>query len=126
IVAWLFGCFIEGASGFGTPAAVAAPLLVALGFPALAAVVLGMMVQSTPVSFGAVGTPMLVGVGAGLDRSGMTEPLVALGSSWDAFFMTIVGRVAITHGLIGILMPLIMVMVMTRFFGRNQSWREGL
>ena len=36
IVAWLFGCFIEGASGFGTPAAVAAPLLVALGFPALA------------------------------------------------------------------------------------------
>jgi lactate permease len=34
IVAWLFGCFIEGASGFGTPAAVAAPLLVALGFPA--------------------------------------------------------------------------------------------
>ena len=32
IVAWLFGSFIEGASGFGTPAAVAAPLLVALGY----------------------------------------------------------------------------------------------
>jgi len=126
IVAWLFGCFIEGASGFGTPAAVAAPLLVALGFPALAAVVLGMMVQSTPVSFGAVGTPMLVGVGAGLDRSGITEQLVAIGGSWDSFFMTIVGRVAIMHGLTGILMPLIMVMVMTRFFGRNKSWREGL
>ena len=126
IVAWLFGCFIEGASGFGTPAAVAAPLLVALGFPALAAVVLGMMVQSTPVSFGAVGTPMLVGVGAGLDRGGMTEQLVALGSTWDAFFLTTVGRVAVTHGIVGILMPLIMVMVMTRFFGRNQSWREGL
>ena len=45
IVAWLFGCFIEGASGFGTPAAVAAPLMVALGFPALAAVVMGMMVN---------------------------------------------------------------------------------
>lgn len=126
IVAWLFGCFIEGASGFGTPAAVAAPLLVALGFPALAAVVLGMMVQSTPVSFGAVGTPMLVGVGAGLDRNGMTEQLVALGSTWDGFFLETVGRVAITHGIIGVLMPLIMVMVMTRFFGRNQSWREGL
>ena len=38
IVAWLFGAFIEGASGFGTPAAVAGPLLLALGFPALAAV----------------------------------------------------------------------------------------
>lgn len=126
IVVWLFGCFIEGASGFGTPAAVAAPLLVALGFPALAAVVLGMMVQSTPVSFGAVGTPMLVGVGAGLDRGGMTEQLLASGSTWEFFFQEIVSRVAITHGLIGMLMPLIMVMVMTRFFGRNKSWREGL
>ena len=34
----------------------------AIGFPPLAAVVFGMMIQSTPVSFGAVGTPMLVGV----------------------------------------------------------------
>ena len=42
IVAWCFGCFIEGASGFGTPAAVAAPLMVALGFPALAAVLMGL------------------------------------------------------------------------------------
>ncbi|MBV2207222.1 MAG: L-lactate permease, partial [Pseudomonas sp.] len=126
IVAWLFGCFIEGASGFGTPAAVAAPLLVALGFPALAAVVLGMMVQSTPVSFGAVGTPILVGVGAGLDKSGLTTQLASLGSSWDAFFMMISGRVAITHAIVGVLMPLIMVMVMTRFFGRNKSWAEGL
>mgnify|MGYP003325307860 CR=1 FL=1 len=41
LIAWLFGCFIEGASGFGTPAAVAAPLMVAVGFPALAAVVFG-------------------------------------------------------------------------------------
>jgi lactate permease len=39
IVAWLFGSFIEGSAGFGTPAAVAVPLLVGLGFPALAAVI---------------------------------------------------------------------------------------
>ncbi|WP_339488999.1 L-lactate permease [Pseudomonas sp. EL_65y_Pfl2_R95] len=126
IVAWLFGCFIEGASGFGTPAAVAAPLLVALGFPALAAVVLGMMVQSTPVSFGAVGTPMLVGVAGGLDKAGLSEQLITLGSNWDVFFQMIVSRVVITHGLIGIFMPLIMISIMTRFFGKNQSWKEGL
>ncbi|HBX56200.1 L-lactate permease [Pseudomonas sp. UBA2684] len=126
IVAWLFGCFIEGASGFGTPAAVAAPLLVALGFPALAAVVLGMMVQSTPVSFGAVGTPILVGVGSGLDKTGLSAQLLAVGSDWETFFHLIFSRVAITHGLIGILMPLIMLMIMTRFFGKNQSWKEGL
>ncbi|CAE6953008.1 MULTISPECIES: L-lactate permease [Pseudomonas] len=126
IVAWLFGCFIEGASGFGTPAAVAAPLLVALGFPALAAVVLGMMVQSTPVSFGAVGTPMLVGVAGGLDKTGLTEQLATLGSSWDIFFQMIVSRVVILHGVIGLLMPLFMLSIMTRFFGKNQSWKEGL
>lgn len=76
VVAWLFGCFIEGASGFGTPAAVVAPLLVALGFPALGAVMIGMMVQSTPVSFGAVGTPIVVGVTAGLDQAGISQQLL--------------------------------------------------
>ncbi|RRU99081.1 L-lactate permease [Stutzerimonas xanthomarina] len=126
IVAWLFGCFIEGASGFGTPAAVAAPLMVALGFPALAAVVMGMMVQSTPVSFGAVGTPILVGVGAGLDKTGISEQLAAVGSNWEVFFHLIFSHVAIIHALCGILMPLIMVSIMTRYFGRNKSWTEGL
>ena len=39
IICWLFGSFIEGASGFGTPAAIVAPLMVAVGFPAIAAVI---------------------------------------------------------------------------------------
>lgn len=126
IVAWLFGCFIEGASGFGTPAAVAAPLMVALGFPALAAVVVGMMIQSTPVSFGAVGTPIVVGVNSGLNRADITAQLEASGSTWDIFFQQITSGVAITHGIVGILMPLIMVLMMVRFFGANRSWKEGL
>lgn len=126
IVAWLFGCFIEGASGFGTPAAVAAPLLVALGFPAMAAVVVGMMLQSTPVSFGAVGTPIIVGVGSGLDQAGIAAQLEANGSSWDVFFQLITSEVVIVHGIVGLLMPLILVTVMVRFFGANRSWSEGL
>ena len=126
IVAWLFGCFIEGASGFGTPAAVAAPLLVALGFPALGAVMLGMMVQSTPVSFGAVGTPIVVGVSGGVDKAGITAQLVAKGSDWDTFYRLITSEVALTHATIGILMPLFMCAMLTRFFGRNKSWSEGL
>lgn len=126
IVAWLFGCFIEGASGFGTPAAVAAPLMVALGFPALAAVVVGMMIQSTPVSFGAVGTPIVVGVGSGLDRAGISAELDSVGSSWDVFFQLVTSEVAITHGIVGLLMPLILVTIMVRFFGANRSWKEGL
>lgn len=126
IVAWLFGCFIEGASGFGTPAAVAAPLLVALGFPALGAVMLGMMVQSTPVSFGAVGTPIVVGVSGGLDKAGISERLIAKSSDWETFYRLITSEVAITHAIIGIAMPLLMCIMLTRFFGRNKSWTEGL
>lgn len=126
IVAWLFGCFIEGASGFGTPAAVAAPLLVALGFPALAAVMIGMMIQSTPVSFGAVGTPIVVGVTGGLDRAGISEALVAQGSDWEFFYRLITSEVAIIHAIVGILMPLFMCVMLTRFFGKNRSWKEGL
>ncbi len=126
IVAWLFGCFIEGASGFGTPAAVAAPLLVALGYPALAAVVMGMMIQSTPVSFGAVGTPIVVGVAGGLDKAGITTQLVENGSNWEVFFRLITSEVALTHATVGILMPLFMCAMLTRFFGKNKSWAEGL
>lgn len=126
IVAWLFGCFLEGASGFGTTAAIAAPLLVALGFPALAAVVMGMMIQSTPVSFGAVGTPIVVGVSGGLDKAGISEMLVASGSSWNEFYRLMVSEIAITHGIIGTLMPLLMCLMLTRFFGARKSWREGL
>lgn len=126
IVAWLFGCFIEGASGFGTPAAVAAPLMVALGFPALAAVVVGMMIQSTPVSFGAVGTPIVVGVTGGLRQNQIAEQLAANGSDWETYFRLITSEVAITHAICGVLMPLIMVTVMARFFGARKSWTEGL
>lgn len=126
IIAWLFGCFIEGASGFGTPAAIAAPLLVAVGFPAMAAVMLGMMVQSTPVSFGAVGTPIVVGVNTGLDKAGITERLEAIGSNWDVYLQIITSEVAITHAIVGVVMPLFMVCMLTRFFGKNKSFKEGL
>ncbi|MBS9476589.1 L-lactate permease [Ancylobacter radicis] len=126
LIAWLFGSFIEGASGFGTPAAVAAPLMVAVGFPAMAAVVFGMMIQSTPVSFGAVGTPLIVGVQTGLDRAAIDGQLAQAGSDWASFFHVITSEVAILHAICGTLLPLFLIMVMTRFFGRNKSWTEGL
>ena len=126
IIAWCFGSFIEGASGFGTPAAIAAPLLVAIGFPALAAVLMGMMIQSTPVSFGAVGTPIIVGVNKGLDTHNISESLIANGSTWDAYLQQITSSVALIHACVGVMMPVLMAMMLTRFFGKNKSWTEGL
>jgi len=127
IIAFLFGSFIEGSAGFGTPAAVAAPLLVSIGFPAMAAVMVSLIIQSTPVSFGAIGTPILIGVNAGL--SGQPEVLNYLGSlnmDFPVFLNSIGGKVALIHGITGTFIPLILVMMMTRFFGRNRSWTNGL
>ena len=127
IIAWLFGCLIEGASGFGTPAAIAAPLLVALGFPAMAAVVSAMIIQSTPVSFGAVGTPILVGVDQGLAGQSVTERMVEAAGMTHAEFVNQIGmQVAMIHSIVGFLVPLIMVGMLTRFFGKNRSFMDGL
>ncbi len=129
IVAWTFGAFIEGAAGFGTPAAVAGPLLVILGFPPMAAVVAALTIQSTPVSFGAVGTPILIGVDGGLFHQTIVTQFVSQPggpATYDALLGMIAGRVAMIHGVIGTLIPLFVVCMMTRFFGVNRSWREGL
>ena len=128
IIAWLFGAFIEGAAGFGTPAAVTVPLMVGLGFPAMAAVVAGMIIQSTPVSFGAVGTPILVGVDKGLagDESVQTAVREMGFGQWDGFLAFVGFKVALVHAIVGMLIPLLLVVFMTRFFGKNKSAREGL
>ena len=59
LIAWFFGLFMEGAAGFGTPVALAAPLLVGIGFAPVLAVTLALLGHAAAVSFGAVGTPVL-------------------------------------------------------------------
>ncbi len=128
IVAWLFGSFIEGSAGFGTPAAVAVPLLVGLGFPALSAVISGMIIQSTPVSFGAVGTPILVGASTGLAGEGTIEAF-ATGAGYESgrALLSLIGlRVAILHAIGGTLIPLIVASIMTGMFGKGRSYVDGL
>jgi len=126
LIAWLFGSFIEGSSGFGTPVAVVGPLLVALGFPAMAAIIIGLMVQSTAATFGAVGTPILVGVTGGLQNPELTAQLAAINLSFEDYRQLITVRAALIHGIAGMAMPLIMVMMTTRFFGAKRSWTDGL
>jgi lactate permease len=72
LIAWFFGLFMEGAAGFGTPVALAAPLLAGLGYPPVRAVVLALLGHAAGVSFGAVGTPTLAQVGlTGLSATGL-------------------------------------------------------
>lgn len=126
LLAWLFGSFIEGASGFGTPAAVCAPLMVAMGFPAAAAVMIGMMIQSTAVTFGAVGTPVLVGVAGGVGGEAFQAQMALAGLEMREFLRLVTARAVVLHAIAGTLMPTLMVVMTTRFFGENRSWREGL
>ncbi len=103
IIGWAFSFMIEGASGFGTPAALAAPILVGLGFPALRVAVLALIMNSIPVSFGAVGTPTWFGMGQlGLDESELLQ--IAFNS-------------ALIHALAALVIPLIALLAVV-------EWRE--
>jgi lactate permease len=127
IIAWLFGSFIEGASGFGTPAVITVPLLVAIGFPAMAAVIAALIIQSTPSTFGAVGTPILIGIDSGLKGvPTVQEQLTALGLTQEAYLMAVGQWAGIFHGIIGTFLPLVLVLVLTAGFGQQRSFREGL
>ena len=79
LIAWLFSAFMEGAAGFGTPAALAAPLLLTLGFPPLAACTLALIGNTTPVPFAAVGTPTLTTL------TTLVNDISSLGFAQDVF-----------------------------------------
>ncbi|MBT9177208.1 MAG: L-lactate permease [Firmicutes bacterium] len=119
IIGWMFGAFIEGAAGFGTPAALAAPLLVGLGFPPLAAAAIALIFNSTPVSFGAVGTPILLGVRAGV--AGLIPDAQMAGYLAEVGVWT-----SIVHTSFGMFMPLFTICLMTAWFGEKRSFKEGL
>lgn len=74
IIAWFLEAFIEGTAGFGTPAAIAVPLLIGLGLTPIKALVVGLLGNSTPGVFGAAGTPIKIGF-AGLNTTNI--PLIA-------------------------------------------------
>ena len=81
IIAWAFPFLIEGASGFGTPAALAAPILIALGYDRMRSVVMTLIFNSVPVSFGAVGTPIWFGLSSlGLSDADLAQ--TAIYTAW--------------------------------------------
>lgn len=100
LIAWFFVLFVEGAAGFGTPVALAAPFLVSAGFGKVAAVSIALIGHAVGVSFGAVGTPVLPQVAA----SGL--PGLALAGATAAY-----------HVLLGWMMPLVVMLLAARALG---------
>lgn len=118
IIGWAFGAFIEGAAGFGTPAALAAPLLIGLGFPALAAAMGTLILNSSPVSFGAVGTPT-----NGIQIS--ISPLVGP-ENIDQYMQGVTVFTAFIHSVAAMIIPTLVVFLLVKFFGKNKSFKDAL
>ncbi|WP_080875680.1 L-lactate permease [Oceanobacillus timonensis] len=113
IVAFLFGGVIEGAAGFGTPAMVTAPLMVALGFRPVVAATLALIADSAQVAFGAVGTPLAVG-------------LSNIPGADAAFFNAVGVRITSLDVFAGTFIPFILIVIMTLFFGENRGFKYAL
>lgn len=127
LIAWLFGSFIEGASGFGTPAVICVPLLVAIGFPAMAAVIATLIIQSTPSAFGAIGTPVIIGIHSGLNGIDAVEQEIArLGLDFPDYIGMIGARIGLIQAVIGVFIPLLLIGVVTAYFGDAKSWKDAL
>jgi lactate permease len=129
LIAFLFSAFLEGAAGFGAPAAICAPLLLSLGFPPLAAALVALVLNSVPVTFGAVGTPLWFGL---KNIRPQVEAAVAGGGKAAAIggmqeFIFLVGQwAAVLHCVMAFALPLFVVCMLTRYFGPSRSWKEGL
>ncbi|MCA9670309.1 MAG: L-lactate permease, partial [Myxococcales bacterium] len=120
IIGCMFAAFIEAAAGFGTPAALAAPLLVSLRFPPLAAATLCLVFNSFPVTFGSVGTPVLLGLE-------YARPVAEAAGIGATAFNHGVGRwAALLHAPMIVLLPLLMLALLTRGFGERRRFGEGL
>ena len=116
IIGFLFVSFIEAAAGFGTPAALAAPLMISLGFPPVAAVVVALICDSACVSFGAIGTPV-------------AQAVACLGGT-DALEAAYIGQMslwtAIPHAVVMLVLPFMAIAVMCLFFSKEKSIKPAL
>ena len=113
IIGFSFCSFIEAAAGFGTPAALAGPLLVSLGFPAMAAAVIALICDSVSVSFGAVGTPV-------------TQSLTLLQITDTEYIADLSFWTAVPHAVVGTFLPLIVLLLTTKVFGKEHSFKPAL
>jgi lactate permease len=127
LLVFLMGSFIEGAAGFGTPAAIVGPLLVGLGFPPLAAVVVALTGNIMAITFGAVGTPLIIGLEEVFSQNeAINEAIREQGLTVTAYVADVSVWAASIHAVVGIVLPFIGVAMMTRFFGEKRSIRPAL
>ena len=120
IIGFAFSAFIEGAAGFGTPAALCAPLLIGLGFPPPAAAISCLILNSTPVSFGAAGTPTNAALAA------ISSELPAMGINVDEWTLALSFLTALSLCIGAFFIIFLVVGLVTKMFGKNKSFTDAL
>ena len=118
IIGFIFGAFIEGAAGFGTPAALAAPLLISLGFPPLCAAMVALIYNSVPVCFGAVGTPTNTAFAT------VKDAVEALGGNGDAWKMALTFWTALPLAIGCAIILFLGVGFVCKFYGKNRKFSD--
>ena len=119
IIGFIFGAFVEGAAGFGTPAALAAPLLISVGFPPLCAAMVALIFNSVPVIFGAVGTPTNTAF------STVKDAVEALGGNADAWKSALTFWSALTMAIGMAFILFVGVGFVCKFYGKNKKFSDA-
>ena len=118
IIGFIFGAFIEGAAGFGTPAALAAPLLISVGFPPLAAAVVALIYNSVPVCYGAVGTPTNSAMAT------LGESVTSLGGNVDSFKADLTFFSAVNMAIGAFFIVTIGIILLVTMFGKDAEHKK--
>ena len=109
LVAFAFGALIEGLAGFGTPVAITAVMMIALGFAPLKAAALALIGNTAPVAFGSIATPIItLAETTGLDKADLGA---------------MVGR---QTPLLALIVPLVLVFVVDGARGLRQTWPAAI
>ncbi|MFZ5806192.1 MAG: L-lactate permease [Verrucomicrobiota bacterium] len=126
VVAWFFNAFVDSLFGFASSAGICTLLLYSSGFPPACAIMLSVLGLMTCNSFSTGGAPILFGVANGLNQPRFLENLTASGMNMETYLQLITSQVGIFQAILGAFLPVIMILFMCRFFGRRQTWSEGL
>ena len=116
IIGFLFVSFIEAAAGFGTPAALAAPLMISLGFPPVAAVVMALICDSACVAFGAIGTPVQQAITCLGGAEVLSTDYISQMTLWTV----------IPHAVVILILPFMAIAIVCKFFSKEKSIKPAL
>lgn len=113
LIAFGFGALLEGVAGGGSPIAITAAMMAALGFPPVKAVVLALLANTAPVAFGGLGNPLIV-----LGR--LTAPIMHLKPDQATdLFSAMVGRQV---PVLALIIPAFLVVVLAGFKRMVEVW----